>query len=141
MKSITTVCLAIALVGSISAFGQSAQDYAALEEFLPAEKITQLQDAGEDRYAEFAFLNRHGYHLSPTGSKDITQYPDVSELSPRYGEQPPVTIAMVSSGQLNLMAYNFELHRDKYSYYRIPGSSKLLVIPPTELTIERQNQD
>ena len=81
MKSIklTTAALALfSLVSSVNA--QTAEDYAAVAEFLPAEKLVSIQENGA-KYAEYAYLNRHGYYLSDFGEKDISIYPDLSQIT------------------------------------------------------------
>lgn len=141
MKSLKSTLFAFAIIASGALYSQSAEDYAALAEFLPADKLTFLQSSQGDNYAKMAYFNRHGYYLGETGGKDFSMYPQVSEITAIDGDQPPITLALISNGQLNLAAYNFKPKRDKYIYYQIGKSDKVLVIPPTDLTFERRIQE
>lgn len=130
-----------AILAPYKAFCQSPQDFAALLEFLPSEKISSLQASpNENAYAEMAYLNRHGYHLSPIGQKDVTMYPNVSTLVATYEDQPPITLEMITQKELNLLAYNFKIGK-KYSYYRVDGTDEILVIPPIALTNKLRLED
>lgn len=138
MKSIFVLIFGLAISGTGAVFAQSADDYAALTEFLSPEKLSGLQQGGSEAYAKMAYLNRHGYYLASAGSKDVSAYPDVSEVNSVYLEQPAVSLTQIQSGELNLLAYNFKLYPDKYSYYRIDGSDQILVIYPLNLTEKRR---
>lgn len=137
MKSIKIFAVLLALIAYGSAQSQSADDFSAVAEFLSPEKLASIQE-NETGYAEFAYLNRHGYHASSFGSKDVSSFPEISEVSALYPNVPPITLTLIENGNLDLMAYNFQIKRDFYVYYRIPGSDKVLVIPPTDLTLRKR---
>ncbi len=141
MKSLKSALFAFAIIVSGALYSQSAEDYAALTEFLPAEKLSSLQSDQGDGYANMAYLNRHGYYLGETEGKDFSMYPLVASIPGLYSDQPLITLDMISNGQLNLAAYDFKLKRDKYMYYRIGESDKVLVILPTNLTFEQRIQE
>ena len=141
MKSIklTTAALALfSLVSSVNA--QTAEDYAAVAEFLPAEKLVSIQENGA-KYAEYAYLNRHGYYLSDFGEKDISIYPDLSQITSLYPSLPTINQEMVENNTLNLMGYNFPIKQNEYLYYRIDSSNKLLVILPQSLSLKNLNSE
>jgi len=141
MKSIklTTAALALfSLVSSVNA--QTAEDYAAVAEFLPAEKLTSIQ-GNEAKYAEYVYLNRHGYYLSDFGEKDISIYPDLSQITSLYPSLPTINQEMVENNTLNLMGYNFPIKQNEYLYYRIDSSNKLLVILPQSLSLKNLNSE
>lgn len=135
MKSIKLTAAFLALLAYGSCQAQSAEDYAALAEFLPAEKLSAIQ-GNETVYAEYAYLNRNGYYLSDFGEKDISIYPDLSQIAPLVPNLPAISTAMVESKTLNLMGYNFPIKENEYLYYRIDGSNKLLVILPKSLSLK-----
>ncbi len=137
MKSIKIFAVLLALLAYGSGQAQSADDYAVLSTFLPAEKLDSIQET-EIGYAQYAYLNRHGYHLSSFGEKDVPAYPMISEVSALYPGLPTITIELIENGELNLMGYNFVIKQDFYSYYKISGSDKVLVILPISLTEKKR---
>lgn len=140
MKSIKLTASLLALLAFGSVHAQTAEDYAAVSEFLPAEKLSSIQE-NEAKYNEYVYLNRHGYYLSDFGEKDISIYPDLSQIDAFYPNLPEITSEMVGNKTLNLMGYNFPIKRDEYLYYRIDGSNKLLAIPPKNLSLKNLNAE
>ncbi len=140
MKSAILTTLFAALLIYSSAQAQSATDIEALSSFLPAEKLASFQE-NDERLAEYAFINRHGYHLSNTGGKDFSSYPDLSSIVALYPNLPPITVELIENGELNLMGYNFIIKRDEYVYYRIAGNNQLLTIPPMNLSLQNFNSE
>lgn len=136
MKSIKLTAAFLALLAYGSCQAQSAEDYAAVAEFLPAEKLASI-DGNEAKYAEYVYLNKHGYYVGQAGLKDISGYPDLSEIVPLYPGLPELSETLIESGELNLMGYNFHLQRDLFTYYRIGIGDKILVIPPTKMTLDK----
>lgn len=140
MKSIklTATLLALLAFGSVQA--QTADDYAAVSEFLPSEKLSSIQE-NESKYAAYAYLNRNGYYLSDFGEKDISIYPNLSEIIALYPNLPEINVEMVENKTLNLMGYNFPIKQKEYLYYRIDDSNKLLVILPISLSVKNLNAE
>lgn len=136
MKSIklTATLLALLALGSVQA--QTADDYAAVSEFLPAEKLSSAQE-NETKFAQYAYLNRHGYYIGQAGPKDISGYPDLSGIVALYPSLPELNAALIENGGLNLMGYNFLIQSEKFTYYRIGNGDKVLVIPPTKMTLSK----
>ena len=117
---------------------QTQADYAALASFLPAEKLNN-QIENPQLYAEIAYLNRNGYHVGIIGEKDASEYPETSEIEALYPNLPNITLALIESKTLNMMGYNFDPQRHKYLYFRITGSNKVMVIPPTVQSLANMN--
>lgn len=140
MKSLKSALFAFAIIVSGTVYSQSSEDYAALSEFLPAGKLSGLQE-NQAGYAKIAILNRHAYYLGDPGPKDVSMYPDVSEISPLYPNMPTITKDLIESGHLNLMGYNFKLKQNEYLYFRIGNSDKILVILPIDLCIRNFNSE
>ncbi|NEN22869.1 hypothetical protein G3O08_05080 [Cryomorpha ignava] len=140
MKSIKLTIVLLALLSFESGHAQTAEDYAAVSEFLPAEELSSAQE-NQARFAQFAYLNRHGYYLGNTGGKDFSTFPDISEVNAFYSGVPEISLQLIETGELNLMAYSFEMKRNAYNYYRVPGSDKVLVILPMNLSLQRINSE
>lgn len=141
MKSIKITISLLAVFACIESYSQSASDYEALSDFLPAEKLNHLQSASDARYAHFAYINRHGYYLSQTdGLKDSSEWGNVFEVGKIYENAPDITLDMIQNQTLNMLAYKFKTHADKYSYYLIGNSNTLLVIKPTNFTLAELGQ-
>lgn len=142
MKSIKIVCVAllsvVAFSGSLKA--QSQEDYAALATFLPAEKLNNQTEYPE-LFAEMAYLNRHGYFSGSLGEKDGSEYPETADIEALYPNLPAITLNLIESKELNLMGYNFNPQTNKYLYFRITGSDKVLVILPTSQTLKNMHDD
>lgn len=119
-----------------SLVAQTEADYAALETFLPAEKLNNRTEHPE-LYAKIAYLNRHGYFSGSIGEKDASAHPETADVEALYPNLPPITLSLIESKELNLMGYDFTPQADKYLYFRITGSDKILVIPPTNQTLKK----
>ena len=140
MKSLKSALFAFAIIVSGTVYSQSAQDYAALAEFLPAEKLSSLQES-DASYAKIAILNRHAYYLGDPGPKDVSMFSNVSEIAPLYPNMPTITTDLIESRHLNLIGYNFKLKQNEYLYFRIANSDKILVILPIDLCIRNFNSE
>lgn len=142
MKTIKLIFLAllsvIAFSGGLKA--QSQEDYAALATFLPAEKLNNQTEYPE-LFAKIAYLNRHGYYVGSVGEKDVSEYPETSELEALYPNLPEISLSLIESKELNMMGYNFNLETNKYLYFRITGSNKVLVILPTSQSLKNMNSE
>lgn len=132
--------LIIAFGFSVSLTAQTQADYAALATFLPAEKLNN-QTEHPELFAQTAYLNRHGYHVGSVGEKDVSEYPETSEVVALYPNLPVITLSLIESKELNMMGYNFKLESNKYLYFRITGSNKVLVIPPTNQSLKQMNSE
>lgn len=128
-----------ALVISFGAVAQSAEDFSALSEFIPQEKLNALESNSPLEYNQLAYLNRNGYHVSEVGDKTIETAGSAMELEKFYTDLPDITVSMVENQELNLMGYNFILSATEYTYYSLPNSNRVLVIPPSELTLKQAN--
>lgn len=136
MKSIKLIATLLALLAYGSGQAQTADDYAAVSEFLPAGELAHIQQ-NEDRFVEFVYLNKHGYYIGHAGPKDISEYADISEIEALYPGLPELNEALIENGELNLMGYNFHMQSEKFTYYRIGNGDKVLVIPPTNMTLRK----
>ena len=136
MKSIKLTAALLALLAFGSGQAQTADDYTAVSEFLPASELAHIQQ-NEDRFVEFVYLNKHGYYLGQAGPKDISGYPDLSGIVAVYPGLPELNAALIENGGLNLMGYNFHMESEKFTYYRIGNSDAVLVIPPTKMTLSK----
>lgn len=140
MKSIKLTAVLLALLAYGSGQAQTADDYAAVSEFLPGEELAHIQQ-NENRFVEFVYLNKHGYYIGQAGPKDISVYPDLSSVEALYPGMPELNATLIENDELNLMGYNFKMQRDKFTYYRIGNGDKLLVIPPTNMTLRELNSE
>lgn len=131
----TYIIIALSLI-SLSLTGQSDEDFAALEEFLNTEKLQQLMENDFDRYQQLAVLNK-AYYVNDFGGKDVSAFENALAVSSRYSSLPPLTEAAILDGSMNLLGYNFKMSRKEYIYYRISDSDNLLVIPPTNLSLQK----
>lgn|SRR5690554_3272701 len=134
--SYLVLLLALGFGGSLTA--QSEADYAALATFLPAEKLNN-QTEHPELYAKMAYLNRHGYFSGEIGEKDASQYPETSEIEALYPNLPEITLSLIENKELNMMGYNFNPQANRYLYFRITGSDKILVIRPTSESLKNMN--
>jgi len=123
---------------SVNASAQTEADYQALTDFLSPDKISALQSKPQ-QYAQVAYLNRHGYHVSEMGEKSTQAISDISQVTAIYEDVPAITIELVSTGELNLMAYNFDTSADRDSFYKFGNSSKVLVILATTRALRMAN--
>ncbi|MCA1761870.1 MAG: hypothetical protein LC664_02540 [Flavobacteriales bacterium] len=140
MKPIKSVYTALAaFVLSLGAVAQSAEDYSALSEFIPQEKLSALESNSPLEYNQLAYLNRNGYHLSEVGDKTVETEGSAMEVQKLYADLPDITASMVENQELNLMGYNFKISPDKYTYYSLGNSNSVLVIPPSNLSLEKAN--
>ena len=130
--------LVLGFGGSMSA--QSDSDYAALATFLPAEKLNN-QTEHPELFAKIAYLNRNGYHVGIAGDKDVSGYPETSEIPALYPNLPAITLGLIESKEMNMMGYDFKPESNKYLYFRITGSDKVLVIPPTNQSLKNITDD
>lgn len=132
--------LLLVITWSGTAFAQSQDDYDALNSFLPEEKKQKLITQPE-LYAQMAFLNRHGYYVGEVGEKDISMLPKASDVASLYSNLPAINHELIENKELNLLGYDFRLDSDRYNYYRISGSNKVLVIPPTERSLKMMSNN
>src|SRR5690554_6922887 len=140
MKSIKLLYLMLFAAFGFSGgvIAQTQADYAALASFLPAEKLNN-QIENPQLYAEIAYLNRNGYHVGIIGEKDASEYPETSEIEALYPNLPNITLALIENKELNMMGYNFNPQANRYLYFRITGSDKILVIRPTSESLKNMN--
>ncbi len=139
MKSKFLIILLIpAWLVSVNASAQTEADYEALTDFLSPDKISALQSKPQ-QYAQMAYLNRHGYHVSEIGEKTADGIPDISEVVALYPGSPAITLDLATSQNLNLMAYRIETNLEKEIYFKFGSSGKVLVIPPMILSLKAAN--
>lgn len=142
MKSIKLICLAAlsAVVFSGSLKAQSQEDYSALATFLPADKLNN-QTEHPELFAKFAYLNRNGYFSGTVGEKDASEFPETADVEALYPNLPEITLSLIENKELNLMGYDFNPQTNKYLYFRITGSDKVLVILPTSESLKNMNSE
>ncbi len=128
-----------ALIIGLGVIAQSAEDFSALSQFIPQEDLSTLETNNPLEYNQLAYLNRNGYHLSEVGDKTIETGGSAMEVEKLYPELPDITATMVENQELNLMGYNFKISPDKYTYYSLGNSNSVLVIPPSNLSLEKAN--
>lgn len=119
---------------------QTSEDYEALNSYLPSEKLQYLEQQPE-LYAQLAYLNRNGYYAGNVGEKDVSMLPETSEVEVLYPNLPEIGLALIENRELNLLGYMFDTHPTEFRFYRISNTDKVLVIPPTEMTFEKMNQE
>lgn len=132
--------VALCSIGLTSA-AQTDTDYAALADFLPANQLAELESNNPLRYQQMAYLNRNGYYISQVGEKSSTNFPSAFEVEKRFDSQPDITLSLIESGELNLLGYELEYSRDRYTYYRLDDNGTVLVILPLNLLYKRANID
>jgi hypothetical protein len=118
----------------LSSFGQSDEEFAALEEFISSEKLQYLMDNNYPRYQQLAVLNK-AYYVGNFGEKNVSDLENALTVSKRVESLPELSESMITNGSLNLLGYNFEMSKSKYTYYRIAITDKVLVIPPTDQSL------
>jgi hypothetical protein len=129
--------LLLAQSATLVAMGQSDSDLSALMSFLPQGKLTYLQSNNPELVSEMAYINRHGYYISDMeGQKDVSDLPDALLVPAMYENALPLSEQLITSGNFNLLAYQFPLRHEDHSYYRIGQSDKVLVILPRKLAQE-----
>lgn len=139
MKPTFFVLLTMAL--SLNSLGQNPEDFSALASFMSQEKLNAIESKNSIEYNQLAYLNRHGYHFSEIGDKNVETTGNAMDVKKIYPDVPDITVAMVENQELNMMGYNFKISPDKYTYYSLENSSGVLVIPPSELTFKKMASD
>ncbi len=123
-------------LGGLS-IAQSSDDIEALSAFLPDGKLSYLQNNNPSLIAEMAYINKHGYYVSDMeGKKDASELPDALLVPSMYENAIPLSEQLITSGNLNLLAYQFSLRHEEHTYYRIGQSGKMLVVLPRKLAQE-----
>ncbi len=141
MKFSTLFTFFIFLSGLSSSLAQDASDYVALSSFMSQADLSSIEQENPLRYQQLAYLNRHAYHLSESGEKSVDGYPSLSDVIKLYPSEPDLNLSLIESGNMNMMAYKIIFYMDKYSHYRIDGSTQLLVIPPVNILLQKANID
>lgn len=140
MKLFITSALILGLsVLTIDAMSQSESDYSALTEFLTAQQISDIQANGPLQYDRMAYLNRHAYHVSQFGTKELGELPSAFEVTKLYDNLPDITLELIESQTLNLVGYNFEMSTDKYHYYKLDDNGTVLSIAPLDILFKKAN--
>jgi hypothetical protein len=138
MKYHKSYILVLAVVFS----GMAAAQTSGSEElwFVPQEKLTYLSEHQPEQLATLRYMNRHGYHLAKAEAATLPgAYPDILAVAPLYDGIPPVSEALIHTGELNLMAYDVTIREHEPVTYRVGESGRLLVIMPVELARSRKD--
>ncbi len=143
MKQIKLAALLMLSQGiCIVAIGQGDADLAALTSFLPQGKLSYLQNNNPELISEMAYINKHGYYISDMeGQKDISNLSDALLVPAMYEVASPLSEHIIVSGNLNLLAYQFDFRHEGHTYYRIGQSDKVLVIIPRKLAQENMRKE
>lgn len=120
---------------------QSQADYDALKTMLGSEKYNTFKEQKPEKAAEYAYMNRHGYHVSDAGDKDFSSYPDVFELEAVYPNEPPLTLSLLENNDWNMHAYGVQPDKAAYKYFRIGETGKVLTILPESLAKKKMNKE
>lgn len=140
MKLFITTAFILGLsVLSLDAISQTEADYAALEDFMSPEQIQDMQSNQPLQYQQMAYLNRHAYHISQMGTKELGDLPSVFEVTKRHDNLPDITLELIESQELNLVGYEFEYSYDKYHYYKIDDNGTVLSIAPLSVLFKKAN--
>lgn len=119
---------------------QNSDDFDALKSYLPSEEFQNIKQQPE-LHARLAYLNRNGYYAGSVGEKDVSMFPETSEVQILYPGLPEINLELIETGKLNLLGYKFETHPTEFRFYRISNTDKVLVIPPTEMTFVKMKQE
>lgn len=122
------ICSLAGTLAAGSVTGQTKADYDAMRALLGEEKYALLQERDPEKAALTVYMNRHGYYLSDTGDKDVSGYPDISELAPLYPDASPPSIDHLEAGTWDLWGYNVFPDENKIMRYRIGDTGKMLTI-------------
>ena len=122
-------------------FAQSQSDLDALKTMLNNEKYQLFMENDPEKAAEYAYMNRHGYHVSRSGEKDFVEYRDVFDLEAVYPNEPPMTLGLFVSNEWNMYAYGIQPDKAAYKYFRIGETGKVLTILPEALAKKKMNQE
>lgn len=133
--------LSALLLMATSLFGQSQSDLEALKIMIGNEKYTSFMESDPEKAVEYAYMNRHGYHVSHSGEKDFVEYPDVFDLEAVYPNEPPMTLRIFENNEWNMYAYGIQPDKAAYKYFRIGETGKVLTILPEALAKKKLNQE
>jgi len=122
-------------------FAQSQSDYDALKVMLGIEKYEGFVSQKPELAAEYAYINRHGYHVSNAGEKDFSNYPDVYDLEPVYPAEQTTSLSLLENNEWNMYGYGVKPDKNSYNYFRIGTSGKVLTILPIDLAKKNMNTE
>lgn len=116
--------VAIALLSGALAFAQGGTNTPVSRSY-SAEEIAAM---GSEKVDFLNFVGSRGYMINDMTGKDLSGYPDISELKPRKDGVQPLSAETFDAATFNLLDYNFELLEGTPLIYRIGSSEKALFI-------------
>lgn len=132
----------ISLTGiSENVAGQSQADYDAVRALVGDEKYAAFQDADPDKVALFVYMNRHGYSLSEAGEKDLSGFPDISEIDVLYPGGSPPTEENLAAGTWDMHGCHIVPDKTRLLRYRVGDTGKVLTILSEDLARTKMTKE
>lgn len=116
--------VAIALFSGAIAFAQSGTNTPVSRSY-SAEEIAAM---GSEQAEFLNFVGSRGYMINDMTGKDLSGYPDISELKPRKEGVKTLNGDTFDAANFNLLDYQFELQEGTPLIYRIGSTGKALFI-------------
>lgn len=118
---------------SEKATGQTQDDYDAFRALVGDEKYAALKDADPDDVALFVYMNRHGYEVSDAGEKDLSGYPDISEIEMLYPAAAAPTEENLTAGTWDMYGCHIVPDKTRLLRYRVGDTGMVLTILSEDL--------
>jgi hypothetical protein len=133
--------LSVFLLTAIALLAQSQSDLDALKVMLGEEKYQLFTEKKPEMAAEYAYMNRHGYHVANMGDKDFSSYPAVMELEGIYPNEPAMDLSQFEQNNWNMFGFGVEPDESTYKYFRIGDTGMVLTVLPKRLARKKMNKE
>jgi hypothetical protein len=126
-----TLLLASALVATTTVFAQSDTDW--LYQRFNQQEADAIVNAGGQKLAYYQFINQNGCVVSDVAPKDISNYPNATEVAGVKPNVPALTETALVNGDFDCELYQWNRSESDVRYFRIANSSYLLMVQPNGL--------
>lgn len=122
---------AFALFTGTALFAQSSTEW--LYQRFSQEEADAIINSGGQKLAYYQFINANGCVVSDVAPKDISNFPNATEVSGVKMNVPVLTEQMIVSGDFDCELYQWNRSETDVQYYRVGNTSYLMMVQPNGL--------